>query len=269
MVLGLACGWPQVLIIFTSMTVHTGDLPRGHVGVSPEEITKDLRDLIAGGRPWYPALLDAIARWRLPYEWVDGRYYCYLIGGEAFDWLLLAERLLQTVADLVPEAELEALLFHGEPPIEQTEEEFRRALGEAKHRAHLNYQYGVVVEEALQLSIEEELHKELRSRVWGRSERIDEAVFERIYGKSREELLALFREQRGQQPVGMISLQELKEFLYWLFRYRLRQCDRAKVASDTRRGLTQMARMESRSIYARTALAAEPQGLIEGFACVP
>jgi len=34
-------------------------------------------------------------------------------------------------------------------------------------------------------------------------------------------------------------------FTYWLFKYRLRQCDRAKVASDTRRGLAQLARLDS------------------------
>ncbi|MGG7379244.1 hypothetical protein ACQ7B2_10975, partial [Escherichia coli] len=76
----------------------------------------------------------------------------------------------------------EALLFRGRPPFEQPAEAFRAAIGESKYRAHLNFVYGVVVEEALQLSVEEDLHKELRCRAWGQDRRLDESVFQRIYG---------------------------------------------------------------------------------------
>ncbi len=34
-----------------------------------------------------------------------------------------------------------------------------------------------------------------------------------------------------------MHLTELKEFTYWLFKYRMLHCDKAKVASDTRKGL--------------------------------
>jgi hypothetical protein len=37
-------------------------------------------------------------------------------------------------------------------------------------------------------------------------------------------------------------LTELKEFTYWLFKYRLRQSDKAKVASDTKKALGQLKR---------------------------
>ena len=42
---------------------------------------------------------------------VGGRTYRYLVGGEAFDWLLLAERLCDEIEDLIPDDEREALLF--------------------------------------------------------------------------------------------------------------------------------------------------------------
>ena len=45
---------------------------------------------------------------------------------------------------------------------------FGEAIGPAKHRAHLNYVYGVAVEEALQLVIEQEVLKERRSLRLGR-----------------------------------------------------------------------------------------------------
>jgi hypothetical protein len=41
-------------------------------------------------------------------------------------------------------------------------------------------------------------------------------------------------------------LSEMHEFTYWLFRYRVRQCDGARVASDTRRGLVQLSHMQAR-----------------------
>ena len=40
------------------------------------------------------------------------------------------------------------------------------------------------------------------------------------------------------------SLSELREFMYWLFKYRVRMCEPARVASDTRKALAQLSAME-------------------------
>ena len=53
--------------------------------------------------------------WMLPEETDGGRLYRYFIAGEAFDWLLLAERLCVEVRDLVPEEPVETLLLRGCP----------------------------------------------------------------------------------------------------------------------------------------------------------
>jgi hypothetical protein len=239
------------------MTSEPGDLLREDLLARARAIVDNLRHEITDGADWFPSLLDAIARWPLPQELVEGRYYRYLIGGEAFDWLLLAERLLETIGDLVPEEERVALLFHGRPPIEQPTEAFRAAIGDSKYRAHLNFVYGVIVEEALQLSAEETLHKELRCSAWSHDRRVDEGVFQRIYGKPREELLEAFRDERALSRVDEISLDELREFTYWLFKFRMRQCDGARVASDTRRGLVQLSHMQAR----RQSLIPEPEAV--------
>ena len=212
---------------------------------APDEILSQLRARVLAGDPWFPALLAAIARWRLPEEIVGSRRYRYLIGGEAFDWLLLAERLLDEVEELIPSAERDALLYHGHPPEDVSADEFRRAIGPAKYRAHLNFLYGVTVEEALQLAVEEALEKERRAHVWSGDGHLDRTVFQRIYGVGREELLASFREERGHGGGETISLDELKEFTYWLFKFRLRTCAPPRVASDTSRGLDRLARLES------------------------
>lgn len=228
------------------MVTQTDELLREDAAACARAIVADLRSAVAGGAHWYRALLDAIARWPLPQEWVGRRYYRFLIAGEAFDWLLLAERLLEAIADLVPEEDRMALLFHGRRPLEESPDAFREAIGASKYRAHLNYVYGVIVEEALQLSVEEDVHKELRCCASAQDRRVDEHVYQRIYGKSREELLGLCRTERGLADSKEIALAELREFTYWLFKYRMRQCDPARVASDTRRGLVQLSRMQVR-----------------------
>jgi hypothetical protein len=247
------------------MAAETSDILREDLAERARTIVGEFCSAVESGEPWYPALLVAIARWPMPLERVGGRWFRYLIGGEAFDWLLLAERLLQEVEDVVPEEEREALLFRGRPPVEQSSEAFRAAVGESKYRAHLNYVYGVVVEEALQLAVEEDVHKELRCGAWGQDRRVDESVYQRIYGRPRDELLAAFRSERGLENVNEILQSELHEFTYWLFRYRIRQCDGARVASDTRRGLVQLSLMQAR-LHARIPEAEEPEPsfVIEG-----
>ena len=203
-----------------------------------------LRDsLQGGGQHWFVAVLQAVGDWPLAEEEVGGRRYRYLIGGEAFDWLLLAERLCEAVADLTPEDEREALLLHARFPTEVTAEEFRRLLGPAKHRAHLNFLYGVQVEEALQLGVSQEVQKERLSKVWENGH-IDEEVCQRIYGAGRPELFERFRRQ-SDCPENL-SLSDLHEFTYWLFKHRVNNSDPARVASDTRKGLAMLSRLQAR-----------------------
>jgi hypothetical protein len=220
------------------------------------------------GADWFDALLEAIALWEAPEEEVDGRHYRYLIGGEAFDWLLLAERLCEAADGAIPAAEKEALLFSGRPPRELDEEEFRRAVGVAKHRAHLNFLYGVTLEEALQVTVEEEVLKEQRSRVWDRNRNVEAQVFERLYGKSRDELLAAFRAERSLPPGDALSYAELREFTYWLFKYRVREHDPARVASDTRKALAQLSEIEAaarrRAAFLASAHGSPPTVVVDG-----
>ena len=219
-----------------------------------------MRQAVRKGDDWFTALLEEIGRWDVPEEVVDDRHYCYLIGGEAFDWLLLAERLCEALDGAVPDTEREALLFFGRPPRALGDGEFRRAIGDAKHRAHLNFIYGVAVEEALQLTVEEEVLKERRScGGWSQGESLEHQVFERLYGRSREGIFAAFREERALPPGDEISYSELRAFTYWLFKYRVNQSDPARVASDTRKALVQVSEMEAAA--RRRAQFLDPSGV--------
>lgn len=213
---------------------------------APEALVR-FRKQVERGDDWFGALLAAIAAWEASEETLDGRVYQYLIGGEAFDWLLLAERLCIELDGAIPAEERDALLFHGRTPRQMDDLEFKHALGEAKHKAHLNFIYGVSVEEALQLVVEEEVLKEHRSLVWNRCDNTDQQVFERIYGKGRDELLAAYRDQGALPPGDELSYGEWRGFTYWLFKYRVQQNDPARVASDTRRALVQLSELEAAS----------------------
>ncbi len=200
-----------------------------------------LRDAIAGGKHWYIALLEAIGLWELKEETYNGQHYSYLIAGEAFDWLLLANRLCHEVADLIPENERDQLLM-GKPPLPLSKSEFKSLIGHAKYRAHLNYFYGVVVEQVLQLAVEAEVQKEQQGYL--RPEDPQKAAFQRIYGATEEQLLARFRNQRSGLSPESLSIAEFDEFTYWLFKYRLANSDSARMASDTRKALDFLARMQ-------------------------
>ncbi len=201
------------------------------------EVIEHLRQSIAGGQHWYLALLEAIGKWSAAEETGNGRTYQYLIAGEAFDYLLLAERLCQAVDDLLPEDEKNSLLFHGQPPLDLPAGEFKKLIGSVKHHQHLNYFYGITVEEALILAVQAEIHKERRASGYFKDRDATNEAFSRIYGSTRAILLRRFRREKGYPQPRSTSLTELKEFTYWLFKYRLKHCDKARVASDTKKAL--------------------------------
>jgi len=195
-----------------------------------------LKESLASGKNWYLALLGAVGLWSSASEEYNDRSYVYLIDGEAFDWLLLAERLCGTVADLLPEKERDDLLFHGVPPLELNASEVKELIGERKYAQYLNYFYGVTVEEALLLAVQEAVDKEMWVRGYRRDYSYDEA-YHRIYDIERDELLKQFRKEKRHPHRLSITIDEMKQFTYWLFKFRLKRCEKARIASDTKKAL--------------------------------
>ena len=203
-----------------------------------------LRAAMQAGAPWHRSLLEAIGLWTLPQEVFQDRNYRYLIHGEAFDWLLLAERLCSELDGAIPPEEKERLLFSGKLPEDVDPEEFKDLLGASKYRGYLNYWYGVVVEEALQLAVEEEVRKRHLARCYADSEDLVEEAFNHLYNKTRAVLLEEFRIYAHIPKRRALSLSDLKEFTYWLHKRRLNIWDPARVASDTRKGTDRLRQLE-------------------------
>ena len=203
-----------------------------------------LRAAALSGVAWPRALLEAVSLWTLPLETWQDRTYRYLIAGEALDWLTLVERLYSEIEDFIPPADLERLLFEGALPDDVTPEEFKEWMGGNKHRAYLNYWYGVVVEEALQQSAEDDVRKREKARCYPDNEDMVEEAFTHLYGNTRAVLLKEYRKEAGLPELSPLSLADCKEFTYWLSKLRFNLWDPARVASDTRKGIRHLARLE-------------------------
>jgi hypothetical protein len=208
-----------------------------HLTSLDHEALQHFRETIQGGGNWYAGLLEAVGMWQSQEELFRGRHYCYLIDGEAFDWMLLAERLIESVDGLIPEEERAAFLLHNQSPVEVTKEQFQRYFGAKKYRQHLNYYYGVTVERALVLAVQDEIRKEHHVAGYVKEQENSDEAFKRIYGQTEVVLLTKFRHERHHRRLKSISLAEYKEFAYWLFKYRLKHCERSRVASDTRKAI--------------------------------
>jgi len=206
------------------------------------EAIEHLKQAVANGTHWYLALLEAIKLWSSAEEDYEGRHYRYLIEGEAFDWLVLAERLCQEISELIPENERIDLLFFDRPPLELTKDKFKKSIGPAKYRAYLNYLYGVLVEEALISAVVDEVRKERRSLGMNKHADDLDKAYRRVYGASQQALLDDFRKEKRYPKPKSVSLSEFKEFTYWLFKHRVEICDKSRVASDTKKALLQMQR---------------------------
>ncbi|HJM76488.1 MAG TPA: hypothetical protein QGI71_11640 [Dehalococcoidia bacterium] len=217
-------------------------LPTGPLG--SEEGLASFHAALADDEPWYPAMLEVIGRWAVAEEMVDRTRWVYLIAGEAFDWLRLAQRLIESAGKLIPKDEAERLLLFGVMPEGADDDEFARALGVEKHRAHLNFQYGVIVEEALLLTAENALNK--AGALSGSNGALaDVEAYERVYGRPYEELIGMYGAEIEAPAGERMSLSEWQAFTYWCSKYRFRMGEPARVASDTRKALALLSTMES------------------------
>ena len=216
------------------------EIPGGESALIHQDVITRLRMQAGRAEPWHVALLRAIGQWSLPNEYAAGRYWHYVIAGEALDWLTLAQRLCLEIADAAPAGEIDALLFRGQLPQRIDPEDFRRLIGPYRYTALLNFHYGVTVEETLQLLTEEAIRKSRWACCYPDTDDLVEDAYRHLYGDTRSGLLPQFLDesagQWGDDPESL-SLAAWHEFTYWLFKRRIRKWHPARIASDTRRGL--------------------------------
>ena len=90
------------------------------------------------------------------------------------------------------------------------------------------------------MAVQEEVCKEQRTSGFNNEHDTVNEAYRRIYGATKAVLLKRFRQEKAYPQLRSISLTELKEFIYWLFKYRLEQCEKPRVACDTKKALEQL-----------------------------
>ena len=196
-----------------------------------------MRGRILSGENWHRAMLLAVSEWPLEEETLDGDRFLYLIDGEALDLPRIYDRLALQIADLVSEDELEALLVYGKSPVGLSRDEMKSLMGNKRYNAYLTFIYGVLVEEMVVLAVLQDIRKKRRASGLTRYDANPDDAYRYVYRASRLELLNSFRKERGLKRKRSIDLTQLREFTYWLFKLRLRNSDKSRVASDTKRAL--------------------------------
>ena len=201
---------------------------------------------IEAGISWPDALLNTISNWRTSEETFKDRKFQYFISEEAFDLFLLAERICACtkIKQLIPTNEIENLIVQNKFPSFFDYNQIKAILGFEKYRAHMNFFYGITVEEALQLATELEIYKNKTSVGISNSIVTLEEIFNKIYGDSDLNLIKQFFKSKNKRSKKKFTLTEYKELTYWLFKYRLRNSDKAKLASDTKKAIKQLKFME-------------------------
>ena len=198
-----------------------------HMNKSSEKIEN--RDLISifhqsiiNGNDWVKELLNVIKYWNIPEELVGKFTYKYLLQKEAFDWKMLANRIINESRDLISANEAHELLFN---------------IGFDKYTGHLNYFYGIITEECLLYAVEEEIQKERYSNGLTNYANVTSEAYKKIYGYSEKTLINQFQKMNYGETRDIREVTELKEFTYWLFKLRINTKDSSRIASDTAKGL--------------------------------
>ena len=208
---------------------------------SSEELIHILKNSIKNGTYWPQALIQTMAAWSLPNETFKGKKYIYLIDGECFNMLLLAERLMLELKDLISDTDIENLLFKSEFPSDFDLSTLKYEIGITKYRGHVNFFYGVVVEEILQYTVEREIEKRFYSNGIGDIKNLADETFQQLYKSKFDDLYVQFCIDTSKTQNRKSYFDEYIQFTYWLFKYRVNISDGAKIASDTKKALRHIA----------------------------
>ena len=204
---------------------------------------------------WQTAFLETVAAWPIENERVYGETFHYFIGGEAFNWKRLAERIATQIDEegsiTLPAEKIfdwieSSGVFGGIP-----ENEFRRILGIDGWRAHLNHFYGVHIEQCLIAAIQARNHKRRYSAGLPPSDESSDRAYLGLYEETEQDLWQLFIDENADRLPDLIaeSPDETRtialdeEFTYWLFKRRIEYTLAPQIAAETQRGLDMMSQI--------------------------
>ena len=205
--------------------------------IENRDLIRIFQQSVINGNDWIKELLNVIKYWNIPEELVGKFTYKYLLQKEAFDWKMLANRIINVSRDLIPAKDAHELLFNNIITNGYTSNSFKQAIRFDKYTVHLNYFYGIITEECLLYAVEEEIQKERYSNGLTNYANVTSEAYKKIYGYSEKTLINQFQKLNYGETRDTREVTELKEFTYWLFKLRINTKDSSRIASDTAKGL--------------------------------
>ena len=246
-----------------------------------DELVEELRLKVENGTPdWQRSFISVVAAWPVGDECVDGERYHYFIGGEALNWKRLAERIAAHLAssglsiraaDEVFEWIDTSGVFGG-----IGEQLFRRTVGVDAWRAHLNYFYGVHVEQCLIVAFEERMFKQRYSTGKQPNDESCEVAYVGLYEETEETLWEEFTLAKSAELSELFdeldtdtrSMALDDEFTYWLFKRRIEHTNAPQVGAETVRGLRVLSDMREADVRRQRLLKENGQDALLEFGLV-
>ncbi|PZC40750.1 MAG: hypothetical protein DK305_000378 [Chloroflexi bacterium] len=204
--------------------------------LNPNEGLEIFTKLINNNVSLEKAILTIIGRWAVKEEIVDNVNYQYWINDEVFNWLFLASRILDASKDLI-EIDLSlSFLFNTYilPGGDQTI--LTRAFPPYKYKAHLNFLYGVLLEESIIIVNDMQGNKEALSGLTKNFK--NDSTYLILYGYTYDEFIRLYEYENKLHITQFNSLNDYYNFLYWSWQYRIKNSTPEKIAYDTHTGIS-------------------------------
>ena len=161
--------------------------------------------------------------------------YQYWINDEAFNWYLLASRIIFSVKDEQNIKKLDHFLSieHFLPGSDQRI--IINLFPPDKYRAHLNFIYGVILEEVIICFNEMEKNKDVLNQ-FNVTDSIN-LVYLNLYGMDYTEFIRLYEFETKTKLDQFDTLHSYYNFLYWSWKYRLMKSTPEKIAYDSQSGI--------------------------------
>jgi hypothetical protein len=191
-------------------------------------LIKDLRENVHNGDNWHKAIIDCIVLWVAKEEFYRGYKYSYWIDNEAFDWITLTERLVSAIKSYIPKKDYYNVTFTGLLPSIESYSYLKTKISKPKLSQMRNYYYGIIIENFI-------YHYKLIQYQKNTLDYIkqEESFYEDIYGEKLNLLYDQFISQTRITNRHRLNIHEYKQFCYWLFKYRIKNSDKAKMANET------------------------------------
>ena len=190
-------------------------------------LIQELKSKIENGINWEKAVVDCISDWDISEEFYRGYKYKYWINNEAFDWMTLTERLGSAIKSYLNKKKYHELIFTGLLPNKSSYEYMKKVISKNKLSQMRNFYYGIIIEDLIYIQKSQQYLKNSLNDINGYD------GYEEIYGKNINLLFQQFAKNIKFTKQSTINLYTYKEFIYWLFKFRIQNTDKTKVASDT------------------------------------